>query len=84
MKIRCVVERITYQNPENGYTILKCRVKEYAELVPVIGLATSPATDRLWIGLMKARAESGNETLILYSDRKSKTGSQTACRKSKS
>ena len=29
MKIRCVVERITYQNPENGYTILKCRVKDY-------------------------------------------------------
>ena len=37
MKIRCVVERITYQNPENGYTILKCRVKDYTELVPVIG-----------------------------------------------
>ncbi|MCM1568753.1 MAG: ATP-dependent RecD-like DNA helicase [Roseburia sp.] len=36
-KIRCVVERITYQNPENGYTILKCHVKDYAELVPVIG-----------------------------------------------
>lgn len=26
-------------------------------------LAASPATDRLWTGLMKARAESGNETL---------------------
>ena len=37
MKIRCVVERITYQNPENGYTILKCRVKDYADFVPVIG-----------------------------------------------
>lgn len=37
MKIRCVVERVTYQNPENGYTILKCRVKDYADLVPVIG-----------------------------------------------
>ncbi len=37
IKIRCVVERITYQNPENGYTVLKCRVKDYAELVPVIG-----------------------------------------------
>jgi hypothetical protein len=22
IKIRCIVERITYQNPENGYTIL--------------------------------------------------------------
>lgn len=31
------MERITYQNPENGYTILKCHVKDYAELIPVIG-----------------------------------------------
>lgn len=36
-KIRCVVERITYQNPENGYSVLKCRVKDHSELVPVIG-----------------------------------------------
>ena len=36
-KIRCVVERITYQNPENGYTVLKCRVKDHSDLVPVIG-----------------------------------------------
>ena len=36
-KIRCVVERITYQNPENGYSVLKCRIKNYSELVPVIG-----------------------------------------------
>lgn len=37
LKIRCVVERITYQNPENGYTVLKTRVKGYKELVPVTG-----------------------------------------------
>ena len=36
-KIRCVVERITYQNPENGYSVLKCRVKDHSDLVPVIG-----------------------------------------------
>ena len=36
-KIRCVVERITYQNPENGYSVLKCKVKDYTELVTVIG-----------------------------------------------
>lgn len=35
--IRCVVERITYQNPENGYSVLKCKVKDYTELVTVIG-----------------------------------------------
>lgn len=37
VKIRCVVERITYQNPENGYTVLKARIKGYRELVPVVG-----------------------------------------------
>ena len=36
-KIRCVVERITYQNPENGYTVLKVSVKGYNDLIPVIG-----------------------------------------------
>ena len=37
MKLRGVVERITYQNPENGYTVLKCAVKNYNDLVTVIG-----------------------------------------------
>lgn len=37
MKIRCVVERITYQNPENGYSVLKVRVKGYDDLVAVVG-----------------------------------------------
>lgn len=37
IKIRCVVERITYQNPENGYTVLKTRVKGYDDLVTVVG-----------------------------------------------
>lgn len=37
VKIRCVVERITYQNPENGYSVLKVRVKGYDDLVAVVG-----------------------------------------------
>lgn len=37
VKIRCVVERITYQNPENGYSVLKVRVKNEADLVTVVG-----------------------------------------------
>ena len=37
MKIRCVVERITYQNPDNGYSVLKVRVKGYDDLVPLVG-----------------------------------------------
>lgn len=36
-KLRCVVERITYQNPENGYTVLKCAVKNENDLVTVVG-----------------------------------------------
>ena len=35
--LRCVVERITYQNPENGYTVLKCAAKNYSDLVSVVG-----------------------------------------------
>ena len=35
--IRCVVERITYQNPENGYSVLKVAVKGYDDLVTVVG-----------------------------------------------
>ena len=35
--LRGVVERITYQNPENGYSVIKCRVKNYADLVTVVG-----------------------------------------------
>ncbi len=40
--LRCVVERITYQNTENGYTVLKCAVKNYSDLVAVVG--TMPDT----------------------------------------
>ena len=36
-RLRCVVERITYQNEKNGYSVLKCRVKGYNDLVPVVG-----------------------------------------------
>ena len=36
-KIRGVVERITYQNPENGYSVLRVAVKGYNELITVVG-----------------------------------------------
>ena len=36
--LRCVVERITYQNTENGYTVLKCAAKNYKDLVTVVGI----------------------------------------------
>ena len=37
IRIRCVVERITYQSPETGYSVLKCAVKNYNDLVTVVG-----------------------------------------------
>ena len=44
IKIHCVVERITFQNPENGYSVLKVNVKGYNDLVTIVGcLAEIPA-----------------------------------------
>lgn len=37
IKIRCIVERITYQSPKTGYSVLKCAVKNYHDLVTVVG-----------------------------------------------
>lgn len=36
-KLRCVVERITYQNPENGYSVMKVKVKGQGDLVTLVG-----------------------------------------------
>ena len=36
-RLRCVVERITYQNAENGYTVIKCKAKGYQDLVTIVG-----------------------------------------------
>ena len=41
-KLRCVVERITYQNLENGYSVMKVKVKGYDDLVTCL-LYTSPS-----------------------------------------
>lgn len=35
--LRCVVERITYQNPENGYSVLKVKVKGHNDLETLVG-----------------------------------------------
>ena len=37
LKLRCVVERITYQNPENGYSVMRVKVKGYDDLVTLVG-----------------------------------------------
>lgn len=37
MKLRCVVEHITYQNQENGWSVMKVNVKGYDNLVTLTG-----------------------------------------------
>ena len=36
-KLRCVVERTTFQNAENGYSVMKVKVKGYDDLVTLVG-----------------------------------------------
>ena len=40
--LRAVVERITYQNEQNGYTVLKCAAKGYHELITAVGTMAEP------------------------------------------
>lgn len=37
IKLRCVVERITYQNSDNGYSVMKVNVKGYNDPVTLVG-----------------------------------------------
>ena len=53
-QIRCVVERITYQNPENGYSVFRVKVKGYDDLVTLVGIG---ATALSWVlnGTVRSR-----------------------------
>ena len=36
-KIKCTIERITFQNPENGYSVLQATIKSYREEQTLVG-----------------------------------------------
>lgn len=36
-RLRCVVERITFQNEQNGYSVIKCRARGYNDLITAVG-----------------------------------------------
>ena len=36
-RLRCVVERITYQNEDNGYSVIRCSASGFRDLVTVVG-----------------------------------------------
>ena len=53
LRLRCVVERITYQNPENGYSVMRVKVKGYDDLVTLVGnLLEVPAGSVLLLSLI--------------------------------
>ena len=37
IKLQCIVERIVFQNPENGYTVIKAQAKGYTDLITLVG-----------------------------------------------
>lgn len=37
IRLQCIVERIVFQNAENGYTVLKAKAKGYTDLITLVG-----------------------------------------------
>jgi RHS repeat-associated protein len=66
MKLRAVIERITYQNGENGYSILKARVKGYDDLVTLVGnmLDVTVGTVLVADGQWKANRQYGSQFVV--------------------
>ena len=66
MKLRAVIERITYQNGENGYSILKARVKGYDDLVTLVGnmLDVTVGTVLVANGQWKVNRQYGSQFVV--------------------
>ncbi len=63
-----LIERVTYHNPENGFAVLKVKVKGRQDLVTVIGSTTSvSAGEHLYerVGYRAFRQEQVNEKVTL-------------------
>lgn len=63
MEIKCVIERIIYQNEDNGFSVMKGRVSGYSNLVPLVGnlFGLSVGMSIKAIGDWKLDAKFGNE-----------------------
>lgn len=66
MKLRAVIERITYQNGENGYSILKARLKGYDDLVTLVGnmLDVTVGTVLVAEGQWKVNRQYGSQFVV--------------------
>ena len=40
-KLKCVIDRITFRNEENGYSVVKCNAKGYTDIVTAVGIMPS-------------------------------------------
>ena len=65
--LRCVVQRITYHNDENGYIVIKCSAKGYSELVTCVGTMPNPNVGSVLSleGYWKVDARYGRQFTIL-------------------
>ncbi|MDO4556505.1 MAG: hypothetical protein Q4B70_15400 [Lachnospiraceae bacterium] len=68
VNLRGQIERITYNNEENDYTVLKAKVYGYSELVTVVGNIASPTLGEVlnmsgeWI----AHPRFGNQFKVVF------------------
>ena len=47
-KLQCEIERVTYANEDNGYTVIKCSVDGHEDLVPVVGYMPEPTVGTVY------------------------------------
>lgn len=66
IKLRCVVEHITYQNSDNGYSIMKVNVKSYNDRVTIVGnlLDVPVGSVLLCDGNWKVDKKYGNQFIV--------------------
>ena len=66
IKLRCVIEHITFQNPDNGWSVMKAKVKGYDNLVTLVGsMLDVPVGSVLLVeGNWKANAKFGNQFVV--------------------
>lgn len=64
--LKGIVERITYSNPENGFSVLRLKVENEAELITVVGSLASinPGTQLILKGNWKNDPKFGRQFLV--------------------
>jgi exodeoxyribonuclease V alpha subunit len=66
IKLRCVIEGITFQNPENGWSVIRAKVKGYDSLVTLVGsMLDVPVGSVLLVsGGWKVDSKYGNQFVV--------------------